>query len=62
MFVIVIIFFPGATAHSGPRPLHCRGFMIRHITLGKNHLDGPSARRRDLYLTTHNTLKRQAST
>jgi hypothetical protein len=34
-----------------------RGFMItlRHITLGRTSLDEWSARRRELYLTTHNT-------
>jgi hypothetical protein len=41
---------------SGLRPLHCRGFVIsrRHATLGRTPLDEWSARRRDLYLTTHN--------
>jgi hypothetical protein len=45
---------------SGPRP-HCRGFEItlRHTTLGRTPLDEWSARRKDLYLTTHNTHKRQ---
>jgi hypothetical protein len=31
----------------------------RHTTVGRNPLDGWSARRGDLYLTTHNTLNRQ---
>ena len=31
----------------------------RHITVGRTPLDEWSARRRDLYLTTHNTHKRQ---
>ena len=31
----------------------------RHTTLGRTPLDEGSARRRDIYLTTHNTLKRQ---
>jgi hypothetical protein len=46
----------------GPTP-HCWGFDIalRHTTLGRNPLDEWSARRRDLYLTTHNNHKRQTS-
>jgi hypothetical protein len=35
---------------------------LRHITLGRTPLDEWSAARRDLYLTTHNTLKIQTST
>jgi hypothetical protein len=41
--------------------LSFRGFTItlfRHTTLGRTPLDEGSARRRDLYLTTHNTHKR----
>jgi hypothetical protein len=34
----------------------------RHTTLGKTPLDEGPARRRDLYLTSHNTHKRQTST
>jgi hypothetical protein len=34
---------------------------IRHTTAGRTHLDEGPARRRDLYLTTHNTHKRQTS-
>jgi hypothetical protein len=53
-------FLHGATAPSGPGPPDCRGFTItlRHTTLGRTPLDEWSARRRDLYLTTHNTHKR----
>jgi hypothetical protein len=56
-------FSNGATAPSGPGPPHYRGFTItlRHTTLGRTRLDEWSARRRDLYLTTHNTHKRQTS-
>ena len=56
-------FYHGTTAPSRPRPPHCRGFMItlRHTTLGRTPLDGWSARRRYLYLTTHNIHKRQTS-
>jgi hypothetical protein len=41
-----------------------RGFMVthfRHTTLGRTPLDEGPARRRDLYLTTHNTHNRQTS-
>jgi hypothetical protein len=34
---------------------------LRHTTVGRTPLDEGSARRRDLYLTTHNTYKRQTS-
>jgi len=41
----------------GQGPPHYRGFTItlRHFTFGRTPLDEWSARRRDLYLTTHNT-------
>jgi hypothetical protein len=62
-YVLRTCIFYGATASSGPRPPHYRGFTItlRHITVGRTPLDEWSARRRDLYLTTHNTHKRQTS-
>jgi len=52
------------------QPLEGQGFLIievsrshsRHTTLGRTHLYGWSAWRRDFYLTTHNTHKRQTST
>jgi len=46
---------------SGPGPPHYRGFTIAlsHTTVGKNPLDEWSARYRHLYLTTHNSHKRQ---
>jgi len=34
---------------------------ISHTTVGRTPLDDWSARRRDLYLTTHNTHNRQTS-
>ena len=53
---------------SGPwRPPHSRGFLWfldhtqRHTTVSRTPLDEWSARRRDLYLTTHNTHNRQTS-
>ena len=52
-----------ATATSGPGLPHYRGLTItlRHTAFGRTPLDGSSARRRDLYLTTHNTPKGQTS-
>ena len=53
----------GTTAPKGTGPHHRRSFTItlRHTTVGITPLDGRSARRRDLYLTTQNTRKRQTS-
>jgi len=55
------VFYHGATAPSGTRPPHYRGFTItlRHTAPGRTPLDEWPARRRDLYLTTHITYKRQ---
>jgi hypothetical protein len=50
----------GATATSGPGPLHYQSFTIKQDTphtIGRTFLDEWSARRRALYLTTHNTHK-----
>jgi len=60
---IYIYIFHGATAPSGARPPHYRGFTItlKHTTLGRTPLDEWSARHSDLNLTTHNTHKRQTS-
>jgi len=41
---------------SGPEPPHYCGFTV---TFGRNSLDGWSARHRDLYLTTHNTHRKE---
>jgi hypothetical protein len=56
-------YFRSAIAPSGPGPLQCRRFTIalRHATLGTTPLHEWSARRRGLYLITHNTHKRQTS-
>jgi hypothetical protein len=56
-------FFYGATFHSGPGPPHFRRSTItlRHTTLSRTPPGEWSARRRDLYLTTHNAQKRQTS-
>ena len=53
----IIFFLPWRNSSRGPRPSHYWGFMIilRHTTLGRTPLDEWSARRTDLYLTTHNT-------
>ena len=58
--VQLIYIYHGASAPKGPRPPHCRGFTItlRHTIRGRTPLDEWSARRRDLYLKTHNTHKR----
>jgi hypothetical protein len=62
-YYISFFFYHGTTAPSGPRPSHYRGFTITltHITFGMTPLDEWSARRRDSYLTTHNTHKRKTS-
>jgi hypothetical protein len=54
------IFLPWCNSPSGPRRPHYRGFTIKfiHAILCTNPLDEWSARRRDLYLTTHNAHKR----
>jgi hypothetical protein len=59
----MVFFYHGATAPSGPGPPHYHGFTItfRHSTLRRAPLDEWSAERRDIYLTTHNSHKRQTS-
>jgi hypothetical protein len=58
-------FFPMARQPlGGLGRLSFRGFMVtlyRHTTFGRTPLDEGPARPRDLYLTTHNTHKRQTS-
>ena len=57
------VLLPWHNSPSGPRPPHYPGFMItfRHATVGRTPLYEWSARRRDLYLTTHNIHKKQTS-
>jgi hypothetical protein len=57
---MVYILPHGSTASIRPWPPPCRSFTItlRHTTLNRTPLDEWSARRKDLYLTTHNTRKR----
>jgi hypothetical protein len=59
----LFFFFPWRKSPSESRPPHYQGFTItlRHTTIGRTPLDEWSARRRDLYLTTYKTLKRQTS-
>ena len=54
----MFVCFPWPDSSSVSRPSHCWSF---EITLGRTPLDEWSARRRDLYLTTHNTHKRYTS-
>ena len=57
-----IVTVPEFGSPSGPEPTHYQGFTItlRHTTLGRTPPDERSTRHRDLYLTTHNTHKKQA--
>jgi len=66
IYIHLIYFHPSSqwrNSSSGPGPPHYRGFTItlRQTTFGMIPLYEWSARRRDLYLTTHNTPKRQTS-
>ena len=57
------IFFRAATALSGLGLPHYRSFTnTLHTTFGSNHLDEWHSRRRDLYLITQSTHKKQIST
>jgi hypothetical protein len=57
IFVCLFI-FPGSAAQRVLWPPRSRGFVItRHATVGRTPPDEWSARRRDLYLTTHTTEK-----
>jgi len=57
-FIYLFIYLTGSW-----RPLTglCDHTHWTHIILGRNSLDEWSSRRRDLYLTTHNTHNRQTS-
>ena len=66
IYISIYIFFfcCGAATQSGPWPPHSWGFLDhtqRRTTFGRTPLDEWSARRRDLYLTTHNIHNRQTS-
>jgi len=57
------IFFSWLDSPRGFRPPHYRRFEVtlRHTTVGRTPLDEWLARRTNIYLTTHNTHKRQTS-
>jgi len=59
----VLFFHVARRSPSGTKTPNYRGFTIkfRYTTLGRTPLDEGSARRTDLYLTTHNTQTRQTS-
>ena len=60
----IYIFSCGAATQRGSWPPHSWGILDhtqRCTTVGRTPLDEWSARRRDLYLTTHNTHNRQTS-
>jgi len=60
----LFFFSYGAATQHGSWPPHSWGFLDhtqRRTTVVRTHLDEWSARRRDLYLITHNTHNRQTS-
>jgi hypothetical protein len=62
--LVTFFFFCGAATHRGLWPLYSWGFLDhtqRRTTVSRTPLDEWSARRRDFYLTTHNTRNRQIS-
>jgi hypothetical protein len=65
LVTLSLCFLPlfGAIAPIGARSAPYRGFEItlKHTTLGRTPLDKWSAQRRDFYLTTHNTHKRNTT-
>jgi hypothetical protein len=64
IIIIIIIIFSGSAAQRGLWPPRSRSFVItqkRRATVGRTPLDEWSARRRDLYLITHNTHNWQTS-
>jgi hypothetical protein len=54
-------FWHGAPARRGPGPSQYPSFTLRHNTRCRTPLDEWSVRRNALYMTTHNTHKRQTS-
>jgi len=63
LFDVFFLFVFGATAPQRARASSFTRFLdhIRRTTVGRTPLDEWSARRRDLYLTTHNTHNSQTS-
>jgi hypothetical protein len=63
-YIYIFLFFCGAATQRGSWLPHSWGFLDhtkRCTTVGRTPLDEWSDRRRDLYLTTHNTHNRQIS-
>ena len=58
-FFLFISFFVSLT--SSPTHCRCRKLLLHLITFSRTPLNKGSARRRNLYLTTHNTHKRKTS-
>ena len=58
-----IYFYSWVYSHNEPGLPHCWDFEITltHTALGSSPLDERSARRKDLYLKRHKTVKRQTS-
>jgi hypothetical protein len=67
IYIYIFFFFSPPLLPTPDFPFQCRGFVIsfdhteRHTTVGRTPLDEGSARRTDLYLTTHNTHNKQTS-
>jgi len=64
MYIYIYIYFLGATTPQWARASSITRFLDhtqRRTTVGRTPLEKWSARRRDLYLTTHNTHNRQTS-
>ena len=64
LLIYIVFFFCGAATQRGSWPPHSWGVLDhtqRRTTVGRAPLDKWSARRKDLYLTTHNPHKRQTS-
>jgi hypothetical protein len=59
---VSFLVWPLLRTHCWYKDLFLHVITLRHTTLGRTTLDEWSARRRDLYLTTHNNHKRQTST
>jgi hypothetical protein len=60
---IIVFFYRNSPTWA--RAASCSRFLDHtqiHTTVGRSPLDEGSARRRDLYLTTHNTQNRQTAT
>jgi hypothetical protein len=64
IYLFYLFIFPGSAAQRGVWPPRITRFLDhtqRRATVSRTPLDKRSARRRDLYLTTHSTHNRQTS-